>query len=80
MTEELQAVGRRWCQMWGNALHVLAAERPIPPEASVSAAASFPWVQISARFGACHRELRPSAIVLPQLKRSVLVCLPVIFS
>lgn len=58
VTEELLAVARRWCQMWGSA-HVLAAERPIPRRPQLVLAVSFSWVQISARRGACQQRVPP---------------------
>lgn len=79
VTEELLAVARRWCQMWGSA-HVLAAERPIPRRPQLVLRCPSPGSRSLPDVELASREFHPSAIVLLQLKRSVLAGLPVIIS
>lgn len=79
VTEELLAVARRWCQMWGSA-HVLAVERPIPWRPQLVLRCPSPGSRSPPDVELASREFHPSAIVLLQLKRSVLAGLPVIIS
>lgn len=73
MTEELLAVGRRWCQMWGSTRIGCGAFNPL--EASVNVAVSFHWVLISARLGACQQRAPPFCYCITSAE-AVRTCLP----